>query len=142
MSLRVVFDTSTLVSAALRPNSVPEQALQRAILFNRLCATRETLGELERVLCLKKFDRYISLESRLEFIEKLRRDSSLSSVPMELLVEARGICRDRKDDLFLAVCMAVQADAMVSSDQDLLVLHPWRGVAILTPAQFLKESGV
>ena len=142
MSLRVVFDTSTLVSAALLPNSVPEQALQRAILFNRLCATRETLGELERVLCLKKFDRYISLESRLEFIEKLRRDSSLSSVPMELLVEARGICRDRKDDLFLAVCMAVQADAMVSSDQDLLVLHPWRGVAILTPAQFLAQFGV
>jgi len=106
MSLRVVFDTSTLVSAALLPNSGPEQALQRAILFNRLCATRETLGELERVLCLKKFDRYISLESRLEFIEKLRRDSSLSSVPKELLVEARGICRDRKDDLFLAVCMA------------------------------------
>jgi putative PIN family toxin of toxin-antitoxin system len=142
MSLRVVFDTSTLVSAALLPNSVPEQALQRAILFNRLCATRETLGELERVLCLKKFDRYISLESRLEFIEKLRRDSSLSSVPKELLVEARGICRDRKDDLFLAVCMAVQADAMVSSDQDLLVLHPWRGVAILTPAQFLAQFGV
>jgi putative PIN family toxin of toxin-antitoxin system len=138
----VVFDTSTLVSAALLPNSVPEQALQRAILFNRLCATRETLGELERVLCLKKFDRYISLESRLEFIEKLRRDSSLSSVPKELLVEARGICRDRKDDLFLAVCMAVQADAMVSSDQDLLVLHPWRGVAILTPAQFLAQFGV
>jgi predicted nucleic acid-binding protein len=38
--------------------------------------------------------------------------------------------------------MAVQADAMVSSDQDLLVLHPWRGVAILTPAQFLAQFGV
>jgi putative PIN family toxin of toxin-antitoxin system len=142
MNLRVVFDTSTLVSAALRPNSVPEQALQRAILFDRLYASRETLGELERVLSLKKFDEYISLESRLEFIEKLRRDSSLSSVPKDVLGEIRGSCRDRKDDLFLAVCIVVQADVLVSSDQDLLVLHPWQGIAILTPARFLAESGV
>src|ERR1700728_1080530 len=123
MNLRVVFDTSTLIGAALRPSSVPEQALQRAILFNRLYATRETLGELERVLRLKKFDRYIGLDSRLGFVEKLRRDASLSSVPKELLAKVRGLCRDRKDDLFLAVCIVVQADVLVSSDQDLLVLH-------------------
>jgi hypothetical protein len=31
---------------------------------------------------------------------------------------------------------SAEADAVVSSDEDLLVLHPWRGIAIVTPAEF------
>jgi putative PIN family toxin of toxin-antitoxin system len=139
MSLRVVFDTSTLVSAARRPASIPEQALQFAILFYQLYVSTETLAELERVLRLKKFDRYVRLDSRMEFVYKLRRDALPCFVPGKALDEVRGFCRDAKDDIFLALCMTAHADILVSSDQDLLVLDPWRGIAILPPAQFLRQ---
>ena len=47
-------------------------------------------------------------------------------------------CRDPEDNQFLALAMVAEAYALVSSDEDLLVLHPWRGIEIVTPAEFLR----
>jgi predicted nucleic acid-binding protein len=47
--------------------------------------------------------------------------------------------RDPKDDKFLALALVAEADVLVSSDKDLLVLHPWRGIGIVTPAEFVGE---
>ena len=49
-------------------------------------------------------------------------------------------CRDAKDDKYLELALASGAGAIVSSDADLLVLHPWRGVRILRPAAYLAEA--
>jgi uncharacterized protein len=139
MSLRVVFDTSTLVSAALRLDSNPNRALQIALLSHHVWVSAETLGELERVLRREKFDRYMKLESRLAFVERLRRDSIHCLVPSEISKAVSLECRDANDDQFLALCVAARADVLVSSDNDLLILHPWRGIQILTPAQFVHQ---
>jgi uncharacterized protein len=50
-------------------------------------------------------------------------------------------CRDGKDNryLHLALALAAGATAIVSGDEDLLVLNPWRGIQVLRPAQFLNE---
>jgi len=48
-------------------------------------------------------------------------------------------CRDTSDDIILALAVSANADVIVSSDNDLLTLHPWRGISILTPAQFLDQ---
>jgi predicted nucleic acid-binding protein len=50
-------------------------------------------------------------------------------------------CRDQKDNMYLALAAASGATLLVSSDADLLVLDPWRGVRILTPAAFLVHVG-
>ena len=142
MNLRVVFDTSTLVSAAILPDSVPNQALEHAILHERLYVSEETLSELGRVLRSKKFDRYLGFDSRVEFFERVSRDSWRGSAPAEVLDDVRGSCRDVKDDQFLALCVAVSADILVSSDGDLLVLNPWRGIRILTPTQFVSQFSI
>jgi putative PIN family toxin of toxin-antitoxin system len=139
MSLRVVFDTSTLVSAAIRPDSIPDQALQRALGFNELCASAESLEELERVLKKERFDRYAALGDRMLFLRTIRNNSSLISIDPAELTGVRDACRDLTDTKFLELCLAASADVLVSSDHDLLVLHPWRGISILTPAQFLAE---
>jgi predicted nucleic acid-binding protein len=55
---RVVFDTSALVSAALRVGSTPHQALMQAIALGEVCVSAATLAELEQVLARPKFDRY------------------------------------------------------------------------------------
>jgi predicted nucleic acid-binding protein len=51
-------------------------------------------------------------------------------------------CRDASDNFILTLALACRADAIVSSDQDLLVLNPWNGIPILTPAQFLAQAEI
>jgi putative PIN family toxin of toxin-antitoxin system len=43
--------------------------------------------------------------------------------------------RDPKDDKFLEAAVNGRADVLVTGDKDLLDLNPFRGVAIVTPAQ-------
>lgn len=134
---RIVLDTSTLVSAALRPDSIPHQALMKAMRFYHLYATVETLDELEQVLDREKFDRYLPRESRQAFVAIIRRNAQIYALQNADLLEVHPPCRDPKDNQFLALALAVEADALISSDDDLLVLHPWRGIPILTPSDFL-----
>lgn len=47
-------------------------------------------------------------------------------------------CRDASDDKFLEVIVNGHASCLVSGDKDLLSLHPFRGIPILSPADFLK----
>jgi predicted nucleic acid-binding protein len=47
-------------------------------------------------------------------------------------------CRDPKDDKYLEPALVAGAEIIVSSDDDLLVLYPWRGVRILRPADYLS----
>ena len=55
-------------------------------------------------------------------------------------VEPTNVGRERlgpTDDKKLALAAAGRADVIVSSDaRHLLAMHPWRGIAILSPANF------
>jgi uncharacterized protein len=133
---RVILDTSTLVSAALRIGSVPHRALARALGSCHVCAGAETLAELEQVMNREKFDRYLDLESRRAFVALVRRNVQLFAADDNLLAVGPQ-CRNAKDQPFLALALAAEAKTLVSGDEDLLVLHPWNGIPILTPAEFL-----
>ncbi len=134
----VVFDTSTLVSAALRVGSVPHHALMQAFTNGTVCTSASTLDELEQVLLRPKFDRYQPTEVRKEFITIMRRHASLFAVSEANEREVSPPCRDPKDNKFLALIQACNGDVLISSDADLLTMHPWQQIPILTPAQFLQ----
>jgi predicted nucleic acid-binding protein len=51
------------------------------------------------------------------------------------------ICRDPKDDKFPDVAIDGRADLIVTGDTDLLVLHPFEGIGIVTPAAYLARAG-
>ena len=93
----------------------------------------ELVGELIRVLGRDRFDRYVTREERDEFIESLIRESDLIEI-----TEAVQVCRDLKDDRVLELAVNGNATYIVTGDADLLVLNPFRGVEIVTPAEFLK----
>lgn len=139
MSLRVVFDTSTLIGAAIRPDSIPDRALQHAMGSHDLFVSAETLVELDRVLRKKGLNRYQKLEDRLSFAKVIQDNATQLVVTSREANVARGVCRDPTDTKFLALAAAARADVLVSSDHDLLVLHPWHGIPILTPAEFLTH---
>lgn len=128
----IVIDTGVLVSAAIRPQSVPALALERALLHYEVCASQATFAELQDVLLRSTFDRYASPETRQTFVEGLLRH--LRRVEVTQLVNE---CSDPKDDKFLALALAVNAEMIVASDPHLTQMHPWRGIPILPPAAFL-----
>lgn len=134
---RVILDTSTLVSSALRQGSIPDQALTKAFREFDLCFSLQTLEELTIVMGREKFDRYLDPELRRAFVEVIRSRAYMFAVP-DLDTNAIGpSCRDPKDNKFLALALVSESHLLVSSDADLLVLHPWRGMPIVTPASFL-----
>ena len=137
MNRRVVLDTSVLVSAALRVGSVPHQALLQAMASWDICASPETLDELDRVLGRQKFDLYLGHGLRREFVALVRRHAHVFAVEDAEAALVRPACRDAKDDKFLSVAMTAEAAVLVSSDEDLLVMNPWNGIAVVTAAEFL-----
>ncbi len=138
-SWRVVFDTSTLVSAALRVGSLPHRALTHVLREGEVCVSLATLAELDEVLTRPKFDRYQPTGTRSEFAAFLRLRAAVFDVSETQESNVNPACRDPKDNQFLALLQACAADVLISSDADLLVLHPWNGVPILTPAAFLEK---
>ena len=53
------------------------------------------------------------------------------------LASAEGVCRDAKDDMFVACAVEGHAHYLVSSDKDLLTLKQYEGICILDPGTFL-----
>ena len=129
---RVVPGTGVLVSAAIRPDSVPALALEKALLNYDVCVSQETLGELTTVLGRSKFDRYAPARQRDDFVAGFRA----RAVVIEVITTVSD-CVDPKDNVFLALAETAEADLIVSSDPHLTSLHPWRGIPIIPPAAFL-----
>lgn len=46
------------------------------------------------------------------------------------------------DDKFLVLALSADAGVIVSGDDDLLALHPFRGIPILSPHEFLESEFV
>ena len=137
---RAVFDTSTLISAVLRPSSVPRQAFMSALGSHTLFVLPATLDELEGVLLRPKFDAYASPTERATFFAKYKQETTLLTPDAQSEQMAEGACRDPKDCKFLALAMACNAGVLVSSDDDLLSLKTWHGTQIVSPAAFLSRS--
>ena len=131
---RAVVDTNVLVSRLLLADSIPAQAVREARRKGTLLVSEATMQELADVLARPRFDRYVSIEDRKQFLRLLARMAEF--VPIVYQVRE---CRDPKDDKFLEVALNGRADLILTGDRDLLVLHPWRNIAILTPADYLRR---
>lgn len=129
--LRVVCDTNTLISYLLLPNSAPALAVRKALGHGVLLVSESTLNELADVLSRPKFDRYISIEDRQAFFKLFSRVYERVNIVCPVTA-----CRDPKDNQFLEVAVNGDASIIITGDEDLLVLHPFQGVSILTAAQF------
>lgn len=128
----VILDTGILVSAAIRPDSIPALALEKAMLDFDVCVSQETLAELELVLGRSKFDRYAPKAQREVFLSGFREQATMVNVSV-IVTD----CPDPKDNMFLALAETAMAELIISSDPHLTNMHPWRGIPILPPAAFL-----
>ncbi|MFN9468915.1 MAG: putative toxin-antitoxin system toxin component, PIN family [Pseudanabaena sp.] len=135
MSKRFVVDNNILVSALLVKNSAPFQVISKIEERGVILYSEVTLLELNQVLSRKKFIKYFAIEEKQAFIFKLLEKAELVEIE-----ESINICRDPKDDKFLELAVSGKADFIITGDQDLLVLNPFRNIEILTAKDFLSRS--
>jgi len=128
-----VFDSNVLISAALSAGGTARAAVNRATELGVPLFSDPTWTELVSRLGRAKFDRWASPAARLAFIESLSAFADWTEI-----AEAEMGCRDPADDKFLETAESGEALAIVTGDADLLTLHPWRGMPILSPADFLN----
>ena len=129
----LVFDTNTLISGLLLPDSLPARAVKKGIHEGKIMVSGDTLNELAEVLSRAKFDRYISLENRKEYFRYFAR-----VVEKVEIIRKIKACRDPKDNKFLELTINGQAEVIITGDKDLLILHPYQSIQIITPAQYLN----
>jgi len=130
---RVVLDTNAIISRLLSPHSTPGHAVDHALFQHHIITSDATLMELADVLSRSKFDRYVTISERQDFLRLFNRIAERIEV-----VRIIRACRDPRDDKFLELAIEGAADVIVTGDADLLALHPFQGVSIMTPSRFLE----
>lgn len=136
MLLKLVLDTTTLVSAFFWEGN--ESDLFRKIEQGKanLYITREILKEVEEVIKRPKF-RQAMLNAGLtadQIIQKIIASSHLAVGPRLNI----NICRDEKDNKFLECAENAEADYIVSGDEDLLSLKKYKNISIVRSSEILE----
>jgi putative PIN family toxin of toxin-antitoxin system len=131
--LRVVLDTSTLISFVLTTGNITRQiiAAWRDEQFN-LIISPQTKAELESVLARPRVQALAKVP-----IRRLAQEVDRFSWHVPGSISLPGTCRDPKDDKFIACAVEGKTHYLVSSDKDLLVLRQHADICILNPGEFL-----
>ena len=128
--MKLVLDTNVLV-AALVARGVCGDVLEHCVRSHIVISSHALLDELRDVL-LRKFRQR---EADVRAAVGLFAQTFTLVAPQVLDTPA---CRDRDDDIVLATALAGECAAVVTGDQDLLVLDPFRSIRIVAPSAFWK----
>ena len=131
---RLVLDANVIVSSVLSAQGNARQAFDLAIATGIVLMSNDTFAELSEVLLRPKFDRYSNRAKRETFLDEL-----LGLVEFVEIVEQIDECRDPKDNKYLELAVSGEADLILTGDEDLLVLHPFRQIPIVRIQTFLAS---
>lgn len=123
-----MLDTNVIV-AALATRGACAELFARVLAAHEYAVDANLLAEVERVLRSK----FKLPEDRVAMARDLLVATGVMADPPPLAVP---VCRDPDDDRILALAVAFEAEVLVTGDEDLLVLHPWSGTAIVRPRDF------
>lgn len=131
---KVVIDTNIFVSAFL--GSKNAKLILKEIINGEflLVMSTEQLREVKEVLFRPKFSKYITQREVNELVSML---SMKVIVPAcyEKIVD----CRDPKDNMILEEAVYGNAQYIITGDDDLLVLNPYKWIKIVNLRDFITE---
>ena len=139
--MRTLLDANILLSYLLNPDAQSPPAiigrwLLEGVHFRALVAT-ETLAEIRRTVENEPyFTRRISPAELDAFLSVL---PNLAELLPRLTDPIPAIGRDIGDDYLLVHADRANADVLVTGDEDLLVLGFYKGIWIMSPAEFVAE---
>lgn len=135
MALRVVPDTGVFAVAITRRGAgsllIIEAWLRGELTF---ITSEAVLVELCDVLR----DVFNLLPEKIEYWEQQIRNLAVVVTPTETISD----CRDPGDNKVLEAAIAGNADCVVTFDDDLWKMSPYRGVQILKVRPFLRKTGL
>ncbi len=132
--MKVVLDTNLLISAVLIKNSIPDKALRKAQNNCTILCSKTILGEYTEKLLLPKFNKYASVEKRINMLNDVEKEALFLEPELKI-----SNCRDPKDNKFLELAVSGKASCNITGDKDLLELNPFRGIKIISPSDFLIQ---
>lgn len=139
--LTAILDTSVLVSSVLVHEGIPAR-VYRAWTEQRylLVTSAPQLDELAHTLSYERIRKKYQLTDEIldQLFNVLRRDATW----VRGTTDPGTPVRDPNDVFVLSMAAESEADVIVSSDKDLLVLGSYRDTRILTPRQFFDLLGL
>ena len=126
----VVLDSNVYVSALLfggNPHAVIECAANGLI---ELSISEPIKAEVERILA----EKFLWPQQRVGEATSYLWSLTHSVAPQQTVTD----CSDPDDNRILECALDAHAAVIVTGDGHLLKLHPYRGILILTPKQFLE----
>jgi putative PIN family toxin of toxin-antitoxin system len=132
--VRLLLDTSVLV-AALIARGACSDLLEHCVRQHEVISSQPLLNELREVLQRKFRQRAIDVRAALMLFGETF--TVVTPTPLE-----SPVCRDPDDDVVLATALTGARVAIISGDEDLLVLDPFQGIRVLAPSAFWKWEAV
>lgn len=133
---KVVFDTQVFLRALINPKSASGRLVLNLqvdyVLYTADQIDREVLDVLSRPKIRQKFPQIT--DERIKLITTLLELAHRVEVKDS---DIQPICRDPKDDIFLACAKLAKANYLVSEDNDLLVLKSYEDTQIVNVIEFL-----
>jgi putative PIN family toxin of toxin-antitoxin system len=104
--------------------------------LTEVIVTAELQDELWEVIRRSKFKRYFE-QCRIDPEQLMSKFMQAAQQVTSVKITDNPV-RDGKDLKFLECAPGGNADYLISGDQDLLTLRQYKGIQIVTPAQFLS----
>ena len=132
--VKIVVDTNIFISAFL--GSKKAKFLTKEILNDEytLIMSAIQLAEVKEVFLRPKFRKYISTGEVDELINLLTL-----KVITPAIYDKITDCRDKKDNMILEEAVYGNARYIITGDEDLLVLNPYKWIRIVKLTDFLIE---
>ena len=127
----VVLDTNVWVSG-LEFGGTPGRAIDKVLPRDFPAISVFIQNEIVRTV-IKKFGWE---KAELKKLDELLAQALFTEVAGEIT----GVCRDRKDDAILETAWKAGANLLVAGDKDLLSLGNFRGIPIITPAEYVIDK--
>lgn len=135
--MRVVLDSNVVMAGFLWPGICTQFFELANTGIIEPFTSRELLDEIRDVLHRPQHAKQV-LRTQFTANELVSHYQHLARcIPTQKLTQE--ICRDADDDAVLACALAAKATMIITGDKDLLVLHPWRNIHILNPADALQR---
>ena len=128
--MKLLLDTNVVV-AALIARGTCDDLLKHCVRHHVVVSSRPLLDELRDVLTRKFHQRAIDVRNAVRLFSE-----TFTLVTPDALEPP--VCRDQDDDVVLATALGGQCAAIVTGDQDRLILDPFRSIRVLAPSAFWK----
>jgi len=130
---RIVVDTNIFISFLISDSF---SKLDKFLRENkvRLLFSEELLNEVLEVVSRPKMKKYFTDQDVTSLLDGISEHADLVEVTSEI-----NICRDKKDNFLLSLCVDGKAHYLLTGDEDLLVIKKFKKTSIIKIGDYLRK---